>query len=108
MGRVRIESTTPGNVLEQYPIGGAKPDKLYTLTLRGGKQGPFAVTRLQDGRVAFLLQPPLTPEDVDLVTELPSVRRIAATDGAALDNPTPLQAFEFLHHHVKADVTIYL
>jgi hypothetical protein len=109
MGFVNIKPTTSDTTLDQYPTSAAKPDRFYATTLKGEQRGPFTVTRLgEDGKVAFLLQPPLRVDDIQWVTEFPPLKRVEATDGAFIDNPTPMQAFEFLHHHVTANVTILL
>jgi hypothetical protein len=109
MGLVTVAPSSSNLVLDQYHPSKARPDRFYATTLWGGAKGPFTITRReQDGKVAFYLQPPLTVNEVEWVTEYPPIKRIEATDGAYLDRPTPLQAFEFLHHHVTADVTIFL
>src|SRR4051812_25081124 len=109
MGLVTVTPSKSNLVLDQYPPGDAKPDRFYATVLRGGAKGPFTVTRRDEkGAVSFLLQPPMTIDDIEWVTEFPAVRRVEATDGAYIDRPTPLQAFEFLHHHVTANVTIFL
>ena len=108
MGQVSVSATTPGIVLDQYPVSAAKPYKLYAITLKGEQQGPFTITQLQDGKVAFLLDAPLTTADIEWLTEYPPVRRIESTDGASIDRPTIEQVFNFLHDHVKHDVKIFL
>jgi hypothetical protein len=107
MGLVRVTPTSSDVTLQQYPASAAKPDTFYQLTLLGEQPGPYTVTRREpDGKVSFLLQPPLTADHIQWVTEFPPLKRVEATDGAFIDNPTPLQAFEFLHHHVTANITI--
>ena len=106
---VRVTLTEKDLTLDQYPPAAAKPDRFYSLTLLGEQPGPFSVSRLEpSGKVAFLLQPPLVYDHIQWVTEFPPMKRVEATDGAFIDNPTPMQAFEFLHHHVTANVTIFL
>ena len=109
MGLVRVKPMSADVTLEQYPPGKAKPDKFYQLTLLGEQPGPFTVTRQEaGGKVSFLLQPPFTADHIQWATEFPPLKRVEATDGAFIDNPTPMQAFEFLHHPVTANVTIFV
>jgi hypothetical protein len=109
MGLVTVTPSSSNLVLDQYPPSAAKPDRFYATILRGGMKGPFTISRReQDGRVSFFLQPPMTVNDLEWVTEYPPLKRIEATDGAYMENPTPLAAFEFLHHHVTSDITISL
>ena len=105
---VKLKTSDP-ITLRTYQVKQARPDKLYSIIFRDGRSGPFTVTKdAGDGKVAFLLDADVTPEDIGLLTETPPLKRIAASDGAEIERPTPEQAYEFIHHHALCDVTLFV
>jgi hypothetical protein len=109
MGRVILKLNSAGTMLNYCAVADAKPETLYQTRLRGGEAGPFTLTKLVDGKTAFLLPGTTRVTDIETLVETPPLERIEATDGTSLDRPTPRDAYKFLAKHTPAgDVTLFV